>query len=157
VKAVGVSGPPTGLYLHVAAVLPAKIRQRLYKRDLSRLSFLVIRGQVHEHANAPHARWLLNPGVFRPRHCSCTCKEREEVATCHSIASSLTHAHWRLLRTATAPLESAHAIALPCDSSPQLRDGPGFGWTARRLLRAGEDNRLHASASARVERLTRIL
>jgi len=65
---------------------------------------------------------------------------------------------WQLLHTATAPLELAHAIALPCDSSPQLRDVRlGFGWTARRLLRAGDDNRLHASASARVERLTRIL
>jgi len=54
-------------------------------------------------------------------------------------------------------LKSAHAI--PCGSSPQLGDvRPGFSWAARRLLRVGDSNNcLDASASARVERRTRIL
>jgi hypothetical protein len=53
-EAAGVSGSPTGIYPHIVCILPSKFRQRLHKRDQACLPFLVICGQVHEHAYAPH-------------------------------------------------------------------------------------------------------
>jgi hypothetical protein len=44
-EAAGVSGSPAGFYLHVLGILPAEVRQRLYKRDQTCLPFFVICSQ----------------------------------------------------------------------------------------------------------------
>ena len=52
---------------HVAAVGPAQLLQRLQERRDAGLAFRIVRGHVHEHADAPHALGLLRPRRERPR------------------------------------------------------------------------------------------
>ena len=64
----GVAGvcAPASLDAAVAAVGPAELLQRLYERRFAGLSFRIVRGRVHEHADAPHALSLLRPRRERP-------------------------------------------------------------------------------------------
>src|SRR5262245_65180631 len=50
------------------------------------LTFRIIGGEVHEHADAPHAARLLRARRERPRRRAA--KERDDLAPSHSITSS---------------------------------------------------------------------
>jgi hypothetical protein len=66
----------------VAALTPAQLLQTLLKCPNSILRFRVIRGQSHEHADAPHALALLRPrDKWSSRHR--TAEERDEFAPSH--------------------------------------------------------------------------
>jgi hypothetical protein len=69
----GVSATSSAAYLRV---LPASVPQRVsmralrpsvYERRVAGLSFRIVRGRVHEHAEATHALALLRPRRERPR------------------------------------------------------------------------------------------
>jgi len=68
-NAVGVSGGPTGVDLHVATDRPARLLQPLRKRRDAGLHYRIVRGQRHEHANAPHPLRLLRTRRERPHGC----------------------------------------------------------------------------------------
>src|SRR5262245_36397183 len=51
------------------------------------LSFRIVRGGVHEHADAPHPLALLCAPRERPRRCRAA-EKRDELAALHSITSS---------------------------------------------------------------------
>src|SRR5262249_13628562 len=50
------------------------------------LSFRIVRSEVHEHTDAPHAPGLLRPRGGRPRRRAA--EQRDELAPSHSITSS---------------------------------------------------------------------
>jgi hypothetical protein len=72
-----VAGSPADIDLHVAAVRPPQLCQPLKERSDAGLSFGVLRGQRHEHADAPHALGLLRPRRQRP--CNRRAAERDEL------------------------------------------------------------------------------
>ena len=51
----------------IAAVSPARLRQRLCERQEAGLSCRIVRSHVHEHADASHALGRLRPCRERPR------------------------------------------------------------------------------------------
>ena len=58
-SALGIAGAPANIDPHVAAIGPAQFLQALQECCEARLSFLIVRGHAHEHADAPHALALL--------------------------------------------------------------------------------------------------
>ena len=72
---------------HVAAVGPAQLLQPLQERRDAGLRFRIVRGAVHEHADAPHALALLRARRERPRGRRAA-EQRDELAPLHSITSS---------------------------------------------------------------------
>src|SRR5262245_8102630 len=61
------------------------------RRDAS-LSFRIVRGQMHEHADAPHSLALLRARRHWQR--SRTAEQRDELASFHSITSSTLASSW---------------------------------------------------------------
>src|SRR5262249_52562709 len=61
---------------------PACFLQPLQKRRETRLSFRVVRGKIHEHADAAHPLALLRARRERPRRSRAT-KKRDELAASH--------------------------------------------------------------------------
>src|SRR6516164_4466856 len=86
-KALCVAPAPTKVDTHVTADRPARFLQPLQERRETRLSFRVVRGEIHEHADAAHALALLRACDERPR-CRRAAEERDEVPPVHSITSS---------------------------------------------------------------------
>src|SRR5262249_3634343 len=84
--ACGVSSTPSMLDTDAAAVVPARLLQRLAE-SLEIVLLLNIFGERIEHADAPHALTLLRARRERPRSC-CAGDERYECAPRHSITSS---------------------------------------------------------------------
>src|SRR5262249_18120076 len=72
----------------VAPDSPAQLLQFLQKGAKSGLSFGIVRGQRHEHADAPHAVGLLRARRQRPRRCRAAEKRDELPPPDHSITSS---------------------------------------------------------------------
>ena len=66
----------------IAADAPAEIRQSLCERCDTRRRFRIIRGEVHEHADAPHPLRLLRARRERPRDYRAA-DHRDELATFH--------------------------------------------------------------------------
>src|SRR5262249_19195001 len=90
-KASGVARCPAGENPPTVAVSPAGLLKPLDKGHDARLSFRLVRGQIHQHANATHPLRLLRargkrPRRERPRHR--TTGQRDELAALHSITSS---------------------------------------------------------------------
>src|SRR5215467_2256058 len=79
---------PTILDPHVAADGPTQFLEALQERRVASLSFRIVRAEVHEHADTPHALSLLRPRRERPR-CH-TAEERDEVAALHLRRHSIT-------------------------------------------------------------------
>ena len=52
---------PAGVDPHVAVVAPAQLLQGLPERRDGGLTFWIVSGPIHEHADAPHALRLLRP------------------------------------------------------------------------------------------------
>src|SRR5262249_5506510 len=86
-KAIGLTRRPSHVDIDVAADCPARLLQTLQKCGDAALPLRIVRGQVHEHADAPHtlAR-LLRTHRERPRRRAAD--ERDELAALHSITSS---------------------------------------------------------------------
>src|SRR5262249_21655046 len=78
---------PTDLNPHVAADGPAQQRQPLQERPDAGLKYRIIRGCVHEHADAPHPLALLRARCERPRRRRAA-EQTDELAPFHSITSS---------------------------------------------------------------------
>jgi hypothetical protein len=66
-----------------ARVTAAELLQRLYERRVAGLSFRILRGRVHENADAPHPLDLLRARRERPR-CRCASEKRDEIAALHA-------------------------------------------------------------------------
>ena len=71
---------------HVAAVGPAQLLQPLQERRDAGLSFRIVRGRGHQHANAPHPLGLLRARRERPRRCAA--QQANELTPSHSRPSS---------------------------------------------------------------------
>ena len=65
---------------------PAQLLQPLREHRDAGLPFRIVRGQRHEHADAPHPLALLRARRERPRRRAA--EERDELAALHSITSS---------------------------------------------------------------------
>src|SRR5262245_57415091 len=86
--AVGIAGTPANIDPHVAAIGPAQFLQALQERRDARLCLLIVRGQAHEYADAPHPLALLRPRHSPPRRRR-TAEQRDDLAPSHhSITSS---------------------------------------------------------------------
>ena len=79
---VGIAAAPAIFDPHVAADGPAQLLQPLQERSDAGLRFGIVRGQVREHADAPHSLGLLRPRRERPRRRR-TAEQRDELATFH--------------------------------------------------------------------------
>src|SRR5262249_60060635 len=73
---------------HVLAVGPARLLQALQERGEPGHSFRIVRGQIRQHADAPHALGLLRARRERPRRGRRAAEKRDELAPLHSITSS---------------------------------------------------------------------
>ncbi|MGB7013254.1 MAG: hypothetical protein WBD97_23015, partial [Pseudolabrys sp.] len=77
----------TGVDPQIVAVAPAQLLKGLCERRKAGLSFRIVLGPIHEHADAPHPLGLLCARRERPRS-RCAPEERDEVAAVHSMTSS---------------------------------------------------------------------
>jgi hypothetical protein len=66
----------------VAAVVPAQLLQGLCEGGEPGLSFYIVRGQIREHADAPHALPMLRVRGERPRDCG-TAEHTKKFASPH--------------------------------------------------------------------------
>jgi hypothetical protein len=80
-NALGIACGPTVVDPHVAADSPAPFLQPLQKHANAGLSFRIVRGQMHEHADAPHTLGLLRGRRKRPRR-------RRAADQCNDLAAS---------------------------------------------------------------------
>src|SRR5262249_55523954 len=78
---------PTDVDPHCATVAPAQLLQDLLEGRDAGLSFRIVRGPIHEHADAPHPLRLLCARHERPRD-SRAAEQRDQRAAHHSITSS---------------------------------------------------------------------
>ena len=90
-KAAGIVRGPAVVDPHVTAVGPAQLLQCVLECRAAGLCFRMVRGQVHEHADAAHALGL-RPRSKRPsgRHAA---EQRDEVAPSH-VEHGLPLARW---------------------------------------------------------------
>src|SRR5258707_1436706 len=77
---------PAGIDPQVAALAPSQLAERLCERGEPGLPLGIVRGDIREHANAPHSLDLLRACTERPR--GCAAEQRNELAPVHSITSS---------------------------------------------------------------------
>src|SRR5262245_9414953 len=77
---------PAGIDPQVAALAPSQLAERLCERGEPGLPLGIVRGDIREHANAPHSLDLLRARRERPR--GRAADERDELAPSHSITSS---------------------------------------------------------------------
>src|SRR5262245_3765969 len=88
VKGTGVARAPAVVDLHVPADGPAQLLQPLMESREARLSFRIVGGEVHKHADTPHAfRPFLRARRYRPRRRAANQLD-ELAAVTHSITSS---------------------------------------------------------------------
>src|SRR6516162_10236083 len=78
-KALGIAPAPAEVDTHVTADRPTRFLQPLQERRETRLSFRVVRGEVHEHANAARALPLLRARRQRERNRR-SAEQRDELA-----------------------------------------------------------------------------
>src|SRR4051794_2771544 len=83
----GVARCPATVNQHVAAVRPAQLLQLLQQRRDAALAFRIVRGQVHENADAPHPLALLRASREWPCHGGAA-EPSDELTAPHSITSS---------------------------------------------------------------------
>src|SRR6516225_3123205 len=86
-KAIGLTRRPSHVDVDVAADCPARLLQTLQKCGEAALPLRIVRGQVHEHPDAPHPARLLRARRERPRG-HCAAEQCDEGAPHHSITSS---------------------------------------------------------------------
>src|SRR5262249_30795623 len=86
-NALGIAHGPAIFDARVAAVGPTKLLQALRESGEPGLTFRIIGGEIHEHADAPHRLALLRARRERPRR-RCAAEQRDEAASLHSITSS---------------------------------------------------------------------
>src|SRR5262249_25651172 len=84
---VGIAGGPAIVDLHVSAVGPTQLLQRLLERsDVGLRAWIARVVAALKHADTPHSLGLLRTRHHRPR--CCPGKPRDELAPSHSITSS---------------------------------------------------------------------
>src|SRR5262249_61900873 len=83
---IGITCTPAKLDPHIAAVDPAQLLHRFQERHDVGLRIRVVRGPVHQRADAQHPVGLLRSRRERPR--SRAADKRDKVAPLHSITSS---------------------------------------------------------------------
>ena len=94
---VGIARGPAGVDPHVAAVGPAQLLQPLQERRDAGLCFRIVRGRVHEHADAPHPLGLLRARGERPRGRRAA-EQRDELAPPHVRPHAQETASYRFKR-----------------------------------------------------------
>src|SRR5262245_59363553 len=78
---------PAGIDPQVAALAPSQLAERLCERGEPGLPLGIVRGDIREHADAPHSVALLRTRRERPRRRRAA-EQRDELAPIHSITSS---------------------------------------------------------------------
>src|SRR5262249_26067547 len=86
-NALVVTRPPTVMNDYVTPVDPPNLVQSVQESSDAGHGFWIIRGQIHEHADAPRLARLLRPSRHRPRDSSAA-EQRDHLAPFHSITSS---------------------------------------------------------------------
>src|SRR5262245_10105550 len=130
----------------VAPDFPAQLLRLLQKGAKSRLSFGIVCGQRHQHANTSHPLGLLRPRRERPRR-RCATKQRYELAPSdHSITSSA-----RASNVGGTSRPSTFAVVKLMSRSNLVGCSTGMspGFAPRRTLStssAGEQRRRHLEA-----------
>src|SRR6185369_16533224 len=82
--ALGIVHAPAGVNPHVAVVAPAQLLQGLPERRDGGLTFWIVSGPIHEHADAPHALRLLRTRAERPRSRRAA-EKRDELTPPHCL------------------------------------------------------------------------
>src|SRR5262249_314695 len=86
-NALGVTRTPADVNANIAALGPARLCQRLCKCQNAALLCRIVRREVGQHADAPHALALLRAWRERPGRRRAA-EQRDELAAPHSITSS---------------------------------------------------------------------
>src|SRR5262249_34973110 len=84
---LGIARAKTEVNSYVVAAGPAQLLQRLQERRITGLRFCIVRCQIGEQADPPHALALLRAHRKRPRGGGAS-EQRDELASLHSITSS---------------------------------------------------------------------
>src|SRR6516164_6801085 len=85
---LGVAGcRPAGVHPDIAALCPAELLKSLPQSRDAGLPYRIVRGEWHDHADAPHPFALLRARRERPGD-RCAAEKRDELAPRHSITSS---------------------------------------------------------------------
>src|SRR5262249_34473120 len=136
---------PASLDEAVAALGPAELSQRLYERRLASLSFRIVRGRVHKHADATNPIGLLRARPERPkqRRRGRAAKQRDDRAASHSNTSPA-----RASSVGGTSRPSALAVLRLRTSSifTACSTGRSAGLTPRRILPVELPTRWYASA-----------
>src|SRR5262249_51867318 len=129
-NALGIARSPPGVDAHVTADGPARLLQPLRERCDAALSFRIVRGERHEHSDAPHLLALLRPRRQRPRRRAA--EQRDELAALHhSITLSA-----RASSVAGTSMPSARAVTRLITKSNLVgcSTGRSAGSAPRRIL-----------------------
>src|SRR5215467_2839818 len=120
---------PAGIDPQVAALAPSQLAERLCERGEPGLPLGIVRGDIREHANAPHSLDLLRARRERPR--GRAADERDELAPFHSITLSA-----RSTRAAGTSWPIAFAVLRLMTSSNLVgcSTGESAGFAPRRSL-----------------------
>src|SRR5262249_50109695 len=86
-NAIGIARAPAVIDLHIPADGPARLLQPLMESREACLTFRIIGGEIHQHADAPHPLRLLRARRERPCRRRAA-EQRDELAPFHSITSS---------------------------------------------------------------------
>jgi hypothetical protein len=76
------TGPPD-VDLHITALGPAQLLQRVHERSDVGLPVPVVRSRVQEHTDAPYSLALLRPCHKRPTRSCSAAEKRNELASLH--------------------------------------------------------------------------
>jgi hypothetical protein len=150
----GVAGTPANIDARVTPVGPAQFLQRLHEGNDASLAISIIRGRVHQHADAPHPLGLLPARRKRPSGGSAA-EQRDERAAFHSI--SLVNANQSFCgdvsdgRTRPAQLHASNRQANDDESAhehtdrgqPVFAETTGFAHSGTEPSRRGSRSLLH--------------
>src|SRR5262249_37370269 len=140
-KAVGIAPAPACFDPHIATVGPPQMLQYLHERGHASLRLPIVRGNRHEHADAPHTLRLLCPRRERPQDRRAA-KQRDEFAALHSITSSA-----RARNDSGMVSPSALAVVRLTTNSNLVGCSTGMspGFAPRRILSTYSAARRHSS------------
>jgi hypothetical protein len=99
------SGPAV-IYPQVAALAPSLLAERLREGSEPGLSIGIVRGDIREHADTPHALASLRAGDIRPTGCRAA-EQSDEPATFHCLPMT---AGLRQMRLSTQAIKTGNGV-----------------------------------------------
>src|SRR5215471_19464767 len=110
---------PAGIDPQVAALAPSQLAERLCERGEPGLPLGIVRGDIREHANAPHSLDLLRACTERPRDRAA--EQRDELTSSHvehRHSRGASSGHGGPGRPVTAPAILGRRMPPLCEYSP---------------------------------------